>query len=139
MVCKWCNKDFKGRGKYCSVKCKQSAYRNRQTVTDETVTGQNVTVCETVTDACGNKHPIDYEGRRRDYDLLESWAEGKGTMYQQRLGILSRRYSRSKELGIYLGRDKVKVTKEHGYQRGFNVISTEKATHPPRGRVAIWN
>ena len=41
---------------------------------------------------CGKTHPIDFEGRRRDYELLESWANGNGTEYQRRLGMTARDY-----------------------------------------------
>lgn len=45
-----------------------------------------------------------FEGRRKDYDLLESWAESSGTEYQRRLGILAR-YYRDKGFSLerYLG------------------------------------
>jgi len=43
-------------------------------------------------DACGNAHPIDLEGRRKDHTLLEAWAEGKGTEHQRHLGLLARHY-----------------------------------------------
>ena len=39
-----------------------------------------------------DQHPIDYEGRRKDYELLKSWDEGKGTAYQQQLGSTGRMY-----------------------------------------------
>ena len=45
-----------------------------------------------IVDVCGKAHPIDFEGRRRDYDLLESWANGNGSEYQRRLGMLARTY-----------------------------------------------
>ena len=46
----------------------------------------------TLTDACGKEHPIDYEGRRKCYELLESWAKGKGTEHHRHIGLLARHY-----------------------------------------------
>ena len=45
-----------------------------------------------IIDACGKEHPINFEGRRKDYELLESWANGNGTEYQRQLGVLARAY-----------------------------------------------
>ena len=45
-----------------------------------------------IIDACDKEHPINFEGRRKDYELLESWANGNGTEYQRRLGVLARAY-----------------------------------------------
>ena len=49
-------------------------------------------VKRTITDACGTEHAIDFAGRRKDYELLESWAEGSGTEQQQSMGKLARNY-----------------------------------------------
>jgi hypothetical protein len=58
-----------------------------------------------IIDACGTAHPIDYEGRRKSYNLLRSWAEGKGTQAQQVLGQLAMTYNVLKGIDInhYLG------------------------------------
>ncbi len=45
-----------------------------------------------IIDVCNKAHSIDFEGRRKDYDLLESWANGNGSEYQRRLGMLARVY-----------------------------------------------
>ncbi len=47
----------------------------------------------TIMDAVGNEHLIDFEGRCKDFDLLKDWHAGKGTVYQQALGELARKYS----------------------------------------------
>ncbi len=47
----------------------------------------------TIKDCNGVEHEIDYEGRKADDKLLESWADGEGTEYQRRLGVLSMQYS----------------------------------------------
>ena len=46
-----------------------------------------------IIDACGKEHPIDFEGRRRDYEMLKSWTKAEGTREQRTLGILARQYS----------------------------------------------
>ena len=35
---------------------------------------------------------IDYEGRRKDYEMLERWANSEGTEQQRRYGLLARHY-----------------------------------------------
>lgn len=83
-----CSNELSGRQKtYCSDKC-----RMVQTRTDKVEQAKPEQQTRTITDACGKEHPIDYEGRRKDYELLESWAEGEGTEYQRRLGMLARHY-----------------------------------------------
>lgn len=53
----------------------------------------------TFLDCCGTCHKIsikynvDFEGRRKDWQLLSNWYEGKGTLYQQRIGALAMQYS----------------------------------------------
>ncbi len=47
----------------------------------------------TIIDTCGKEHPIDFEGRRTDYELLKAWHNGKGTLRQQVIGELARKYS----------------------------------------------
>lgn len=49
-TCKHCNGPIEGKGKFCSDKCKQAAYRaKRNTVTPPTVTNGPVTQSESVT------------------------------------------------------------------------------------------
>ena len=72
---------------------------------DKGSTSGSTVVERTITDACGNVHPIDFEGRRETYNLLESWAKGEGTAYQQTLGLLNRTYTTIKDTDLqhYLG------------------------------------
>lgn len=46
-----------------------------------------------VTDTVGKVHPIDFEGRRRNFELLKSWHAGEGAIEQQALGELVQKYS----------------------------------------------
>lgn len=62
-----CGQEVAGKGKYCSAKCKQRAYRNR-TVTEPSP-GVTVTVDNVVT-AAKYLHPT-------DPDTLEIWARHK--------------------------------------------------------------
>jgi len=48
----------------------------------------------TFRDACGNEHPIDYAGRRKDWLLLRDWRNSKGTAYQYRMGTLAAAYGK---------------------------------------------
>ena len=111
-----CGKDVAGRGKYCSDTCKTVYNRNKKrnkldpsvTVTAESVTVSvtpDVVPCQTITDACGKVHPIDFEGRREVQGLLDSWAEGKDTAWQRRLGKLHQQYQVIKGINVdhYLG------------------------------------
>ena len=99
MKCLNCDNKAIGRSKYCSDKCKQAAYRNRTEAT--TVTSPTVTTVTdkpeqptgTTTDACGNVHQIYFAGRCSDFELLKAWHAGKGSVYQQVLGELARKYS----------------------------------------------
>lgn len=72
-------------------------YRDRkQGITEANNVIPNVipnVILQTLTDATGRVHKIDYEGRRRMQATLDGWYEGKGTVYQQRLAILGRQYS----------------------------------------------
>ncbi len=98
MKCLNCDNEAVGKGKYCSDACKVAYNRNRnrnKSVTD-------VTVNRTVTDACSSERPVDFTGRRKDYELLESWANGNGSESQQRLGALARQY-RVVDVQEYLG------------------------------------
>lgn len=92
-----CGNEVIGKGRYCSAGCKQAAYRNRTKAITVTLVTDKPTVtdpCEAyLTDATGQQHKIDYEGRRRDLDLLLSWANGNGTAYQQQLGQLAIAYA----------------------------------------------
>ncbi len=105
--CVECGKEYEAKratSKYCSPKCRKLAFQAdaKVSVPDE----KQVSVPRTIIDACGNEHPIDFEGRRQTYELLESWAKGEGTAYQQQLGLLNRAYAivKSKaDLNHYLG------------------------------------
>ncbi len=107
MECVVCGKAVSKKARTCSAKCRQ-AYRRSVTgsVTNVTVDKcdkQSVTGSEYFTDACGTKHKTDYEGRRRDRELLASWAHGDGTPYQERLGILAAQYDVLKGGASYTG------------------------------------
>ena len=87
------------RSKYCSDKCKVSAYRNKDTVTSVTVTDDNdVTVTDpnplAILDPATNPNTTDYitlsDGQQfypdpRPAQILDQWRQGKGTPYQQTL------------------------------------------------------
>ena len=74
-----------------AVKKATKRYRQRrQGITNK---GKPEGITQTITDACGNTHPIDFEGRRKTRALLEVWAGGKGTAEQCLLGRLSETYS----------------------------------------------
>lgn len=110
--CLNCGNEFEAKratAKYCSAKCRKLAFQK-----DGKVSVLGVSVLEqtkpehkveqTITDAVGKVHQIDFEGRRRDYELLESWAEGTGTEYQRLLGMLARHYrDKGFNLNRYLG------------------------------------
>lgn len=86
---KECDNELTGRQKtYCSDKCRKAQSRT-QTRTAQTRTSKS----DTLTDATGKVHKIDYESRRQVQTLLESWVEGKGTAEQQMLGELAISYS----------------------------------------------
>ena len=95
MECMNCGIEYEAKrasSRYCSAKCRVSA--NRVSVTNEPeVSVTNVSVTGTITDATGNVHQIDYEGRRTNAKLLESWAKGEGTRGQRGLGKLAIQYS----------------------------------------------
>lgn len=79
-----CSNELAGRQKtYCSDRCRKAQSRT------EAKPDQS----RTLVDACGKIHPIDFEGRRKDREVLESWAKGEGTDYQRSLGILAMKYS----------------------------------------------
>ncbi|KKL63641.1 hypothetical protein LCGC14_2173060 [marine sediment metagenome] len=102
MKCLNCDKPATGKGKYCSETCRAVYNRNKRSAKPEqTVTG-TATGTRTVTDACGNVHQVDFQGRRDDYELLESWVNGNGSESQQRLGALARGY-REVDVQGYLG------------------------------------
>jgi len=85
--CLNCGNEFEGRratAKYCSAKCRKLAFRGA---------AEEVSVPAYLTDAVGGRHKIDYEGRRKDYELLKGWAGGEGTSQQQAIGALARKYS----------------------------------------------
>lgn len=84
---KECDNELTGRQRtYCSDRCRKAQTRT------ETRTNESQVQTRTITDACGNEHPIDSEGRRNNYDLLESWADGQGTEQRRRYGGLARCY-----------------------------------------------
>ena len=96
MKCLNCNKEFEAKratARYCSAKCRKLAFSG---------TVEKVSVPVYLTDATGNRHKVDYEGRRGDCELLKSWEAGEGASAQQALGELARKYS---VINGYLGKD----------------------------------
>ena len=89
-------------GKTCSGACR--AKLSRQAHGQAHAVGAHAPR-RTVKDCTGAEHPIDYEGRRKNYALLKSWAEGKGTAMQQIMGRLAMTYNVIKGLDVnhYLG------------------------------------
>lgn len=88
-----CGNEFEAKrntAKYCSAKCRKLAFSGGQ---------DKVSVPVYLTDAVGCRHKIDYEGRRKDFDLLESWADGNGTEWQCLMGTLARHYRLTKLAG----------------------------------------
>lgn len=80
---------------------RKAVAKHRQGITSAGITQQGITIV----DATGNQHEIDYDTRRKDFELMLAWAEGKGNDYQQRLGFLSLTYTAIKNIDInsYLG------------------------------------
>ena len=81
-----CGREAKVNSKYCSNSCRatfsrRSAQRSAGAA-QQAETGAAPIRATTLTDACGNVHKIDYEGRSADVKLLESWCRGEGTEYQ---------------------------------------------------------
>ena len=87
---------YKDKDKQKEANRRAQARFKAKGITEQGITGQKcddkVIPSETVTDACGNVHPIDFEARRKVWKLLESWEAGKGTPYQRRLGVLCQQY-----------------------------------------------
>ncbi len=90
-----CGKEAKANSKYCSNSCRAVYSRNARNTgaAQQAETGAAPERATTLTDAAGNVHEIDYEGRRADVKVLESWANGKGTLNQQNMGKLALHYS----------------------------------------------
>lgn len=61
-------------------------------VTPGSVTGKFITLQKTFTDARGTLHSIEHKSRFANHQLLELWANGEGTEYQKKLGLLARQY-----------------------------------------------
>lgn len=100
--CVICGKD--SIGECCSGACRAKKSRRTQERTDRMRTVEAHAAKGVIVDARGTEHLIDYEGRRKDYELLESWVEGKGSEYQKRMGLLARHYrAPSFDLNRYLG------------------------------------
>jgi len=100
---------------YCSARCK-TAFRRKGSIvtlieTNPIVTSKNASIVTDVPkgyikDAAGTLHKIDYEGRRKTQKLLDGWAEGKGTPYQERLGKLAQQWDKiigGSDKNTYLG------------------------------------
>ncbi len=85
-----------GKGKTCSSTCRSKLARSVAPTVAKPTVASSVASTETFKDACGNEHKIDYEGRRSNWLMLRSWADGKGTPKQVALGKLSRNYDIAK-------------------------------------------
>ena len=104
--CVVCGKEYEAKratSKYCSGKCRKLAFqKDRVSVPGNgkvsVPADKPVSVPDMIKDCNGVDHKIDYEGRNADAKLLESWAKGEGTPYQQRLGKLTAQGKR------YMGR-----------------------------------
>ena len=70
---------------YCSDKCRMAQTRTE----GEPKQALKATVEQSMTAGAYNVHTITLA---QDTALLAAWAEGKGTAYQQGLGILSQQY-----------------------------------------------
>ena len=103
MDCKnLCGKELIGRQKeFCSDNCRMQYKRaikpEQNTKVEqpkvEQMKPEQQTRTSTFTDACGNVHQVDYEGRRTNAKLLETWSSGKGI--RQGLGQLAIQYSQA--------------------------------------------
>ena len=100
--CVICGKD--SESECCSGACRAKKSRRTQERTVKAHAAKGIIV-----DACGKSHKIDYEGRRKTHDMLESWRRGEGTEYQRRIGQLSADYTLIKgiDLDSHLGRTHV--------------------------------
>ena len=96
--CNQCGVEYEARRSsslYCGAKGRKLAFRAGGKVSVPEVSvpdqaGQPGAIPDSITDACGTVHKIDYEKRRKDHNLLDSWANGEGTPSQQRIGTLDR-------------------------------------------------
>ena len=86
--CVICGKDS-GNAECCSGACR--AKKARRTV--DGARAEAHAAQRTVVDVTGQQHEIDFEGRRKDQEILDDWAAGKGTLQQQELGKQARKYS----------------------------------------------
>ena len=69
-------------------------YRAKQKgITDKGITNEGITGVPDVIPAKLTQEDINKMSADEVQALLNSWAEGKGTVYQQRLAILGRQYS----------------------------------------------
>ena len=98
-ICEQCKAEYEAKratSKYCSDKCRKLAFQGAN---------GKVSVPMYLTDTCGGKHKIDYEGRRRDRETLEFWVEGTGDSWKRQLGILATQYTGIKgvDMDRYLG------------------------------------
>lgn len=93
MECVICGKDYEAKRStslYCGAKCRKLAFQNDGVTVPEN--GKGFSVPRTIIDANGTEHPIDFETRRKNHELLESWANEEGSEWQRRLGELARFY-----------------------------------------------
>ena len=77
---------------YCNDACRMAYKRKSEQTKTEQIKSEHglADIPDTIVDACGTAHKIDYDKRRKDQDLLDSWANGEGSPFQQRLGTLDR-------------------------------------------------
>lgn len=107
--CLNCRSEFEAKratAKYCSAKCRKLAFQEYESKCKDYKNAKKVSVPD-VSVPVGALDPsaegrifvyeratgTDYEGRRKDFELLKSWHNGKGTPRQQMLGLLARKYS----------------------------------------------
>ena len=86
-----CGKEAASNSKYCGKTCRALYSRKRNKGAAQQ--GATPEAQQTFTDACGNVHQIDYEGRNADVKMLESWAKSEQSTYQSMLGRLALYYS----------------------------------------------
>ena len=85
MRCLQCNRDLtNARAKYCSDKCRMKYKRTRPEQIDpnKTTRTRNPNTPGYITDAAGNKHPIDYESRRRTWNNLTPKMKALSAVYR---------------------------------------------------------
>lgn len=88
--CLKCGNEFESKrstAKYCSDRCRKLAFQKNGKVSVPAPDGVSVPIY--ITDATGQEHPIDYEGRRKNRQILQTWADDGAIAYQQCLGTLA--------------------------------------------------